>query len=141
MEGLELAYDPDDDNLIIKPKANGYRMPTEAEWEWAARGGKKSNGFTYAGSNDLNAVGWYHGNSGGAAHEVAKRAANELGLYDMSGNVWEWCEDLVCSSYRRIRGGGWSSIADDCAVSYRSNSHPGNCLSHSGFRLARSSGN
>ena len=142
MEGLELAYDPED-NLRIKPKANGYRLPTEAEWEWAARGGKKSNGFTYAGSNDLNAVGWYKKNSGGAAHEVAKKAANELGLYDMSGNVWEWCEDLVGTSYRRIRGGSWSSgDAGYAAVAYRDGrSNPDDRDYYVGFRLARSSGN
>ena len=143
MEGLELAYDPDEDNLRIKPKANGYRLPTEAEWEWAARGGKKSNGFTYAGSNDLNAVGWYHGNSGGAAHEVAKKAANELGLYDMSGNVWEWCEDLVGTSNRRVLGGGWSYYADRAAVAYRDGNdyNPDSRYGEFGFRLARSSGN
>lgn len=142
MEGLELAYDPDEGNLRIKPKANGYRLPTEAEWEWAARGEKKSNGFTYAGSNDLNAVGWHHGNSGGAAHEVAKKAANELGLYDMSGNVWEWCEDLVGTSARRIRGGSWGSSDDDAAVAYRDNYYiPDYRNGYIGFRLARSSGN
>ena len=141
MEGLELAYDPED-NLRIKPKANGYRLPTEAEWEWAARGGKKSNGFTYAGSNDLNAVGWYKKNSGGAAHEVAKKAANELGLYDMSGNVWEWCEDLVGTSYRRVRGGSWDDSADYATVAYRDYDRgPDDRSYYIGFRLARSSGN
>ena len=141
MEGLELAYDPED-NLRIKPKANGYRLPTEAEWEWAARGGKKSNGFTYAGSNDLNAVGWYGGNSGGAAHEVAKKAANELELYDMSGNVWEWCEDLAGTSSRRIRGGSWVVIVDGvAAVAYRVSVCPDGRGNDVGFRLARSSGN
>ena len=139
MEGLELAYDPED-NLRIKPKANGYRLPTEAEWEWAARGGKKSNGFTYAGSNDLNAVGWYKKNSGGAAHEVAKKAANELGLYDMSGNVWEWCEDLAGTSSRRIRGGSWVVIVDGvAAVACRgSGGDPAGRDRNIGFRLARS---
>ena len=142
MEGLELAYDPED-NLRIKPKANGYRLPTEAEWEWAARGGKKSNGFTYAGSNDLNAVGWYDGNSGGAAHEVAKKAANELGLYDMSGNVWEWCEDLAGTSIRRFRGGSWFNVDRYAAVANRVNSghYPVTRGNDFGFRLVRSSGN
>jgi formylglycine-generating enzyme required for sulfatase activity len=145
MEGLELAYDFGQgklESVLFKSNANGYRMPTEAEWEWAARGGKKSNGFTYAGSNDLNAVGWYKKNSGGAAHEVAKKAANELGLYDMSGNVWEWCEDVAYTSDRRIRGGGWSnSGVDYAAVAYRGFSGPGDRHDYIGFRLARSSGN
>jgi formylglycine-generating enzyme required for sulfatase activity len=132
--------------------ANGYRLPLEAEWEFAARGGNQTNGYTYSGSNDLNEVGWYRDNSSGAACEfwsgrgtwpVGQKAANELGLYDMSGNVWEWCWDRWSdtSSYRHIRGGSWSYSAGYCAVSLRSSVSPGSRGDDYGFRLARSSGN
>jgi formylglycine-generating enzyme required for sulfatase activity len=133
------------ENVVIKPRANGYRLPTEAEWEWAAQGGCNSQGYTYAGSNYLNDVGWYGDNSGGTAHVLGKKAANELGLYDMSGNIWEWCWDLytdsLSGSERRFRGGCWRDEAKFCAVSVRNYRHSSPCLSrnYTGFRLARSS--
>ena len=131
--------------------ADGYRLPQEAEWEFAARGGNRTNGYTYAGSNDLNAVGWYLDNSSGAACNmrgglgtwpVGQKAANELGLYDMSGNVWEWCWDRWSdtSSSRRFRGGGWDFFADFSEVLVRVGGSPGERHNYLGFRLARSSG-
>jgi formylglycine-generating enzyme required for sulfatase activity len=129
-------------------------LPTEAEWEFAARGGNSSNGYTYSGSNTLDAVGWYDDNSGSKTHPVGGKQPNELGIYDMSGNVWEWCSDWFSSSYysvspetnpqgpssgsfRVVRGGSWFHVAVGCRSAYRFLDIPDFRSSYYGFRLVR----
>ena len=127
-----------------------YRLPTEAEWEFAARGGNSSKGFKYSGSHTLSNVGWYTYNSGSKTHPVGQKQANELGLYDMSGNVWEWCSDWygdyssssetnpkgpATGSYRVLRGGSWNYYARDCRVSYRHGTDAYDRNYDHGFRL------
>ncbi|MBD3342712.1 MAG: SUMF1/EgtB/PvdO family nonheme iron enzyme [Candidatus Lokiarchaeota archaeon] len=141
-----------------------FRLPTEAEWEYASRGGHKAQvedgihvgKFKYAGSNELDEVGWFNENSGGKTHPVRRKKPNELGLYDMSGNVWEWCQDWyddnfykechkkgvvenpVCTkegSSRVMRGGSWFSFAEFCRSANRSRPYPVGRSNVIGFRL------
>jgi formylglycine-generating enzyme required for sulfatase activity len=126
----------------VVASANGYRLPSEKEWEFAARGGTQTNGYTYSGSNDLSAVGWYGGNSGNAVKEVGKKLANELGIYDMSGNLWEWSGSWYPGyegSYRVFRGGSGSDGAEGCSVAYRGGINPEDRGYNYGFRVALSS--
>ena len=131
-----------------------FRLPSESEWEYAARGGNKSEGFEYAGSNHLDEVGWYNENSYGETKAVGLKLPNELGLYDMSGNVWEWCEDDWhddynnapddCSAWvdapergtdRVQRGGSYFNNAENCRSANRNNNSPENRNNNIGFRL------
>jgi sulfatase modifying factor 1 len=132
--------------VAVNVSANGYRLPTDAEWEFAARGGTQSQGYEYSGSAEVNAVAWYWDNSSGAACNyyegrgtwpVGQKGANELGLYDMSGNVWEWVFDWhpeFVGSLRVIRGGAWSFDTWDGRVAYRYLGHPNHSNSTGGFR-------
>ena len=130
-----------------------FRLPTEAEWEYATRGGKKSRGYQYSGSNNISDVAWYDSNSGNKTHAVGSKQANELGIYDMSGNVWEWCHDWdgsyssssqvnptgANSGSRRVdRGGSWINDAGCCRSSCRGSYTPVNRLDILGLRLVLS---
>ena len=132
-------FGPDGSRLITwHKKANGYRLPTEAEWEWAARGGPLSRGHDYSGSDRIEDVGWYEKNSNGGVKPVGLKNANELGLHDMSGNVWEWCWDMDQSgSAHRIRGGSWNHHSNHGTVRYRISRSPETRYGVIGFRLAR----
>ena len=144
--------------ILTKLCRKDYRLPTEAEWEYAARGGKYQSFYLYSGSNRLKDVAWYGANSYGETKTVGLKQPNVLGLYDLSGNVYEWCADYWHSfylaapndgsawievdfgrKYRIFRGGSWfQNDPSYCRVSYRGYDYPWNCYSHIGFRLVLS---
>jgi formylglycine-generating enzyme required for sulfatase activity len=152
--------------VTFDPAANGYRLPTDMEWEYAATGGALSRGFTYSGSDDVEAVAWYWINSGDrkltglwlwpavknnhdASHPVGQKAPNELGLFDFSGNVREWCwdwyaepgkpQDGCTSDTGRVwRGGGWLGVEECCECSYRGSFEASGCGADQGLRVCRS---
>lgn len=138
-DGLSPAYhfQADCEGIEWDASADGYRLPTEAEWEHACRAG--TTGPRYG---PLDEIAWYRGNSNGRIREVGRKQPNPLGLYDMLGNVWEWCWDVydaeVYGSYRVLRGGGWFDEHWSCRVSVRRRSHPTFRVDDVGFRIARS---
>lgn len=123
--------------ILFNATANGYRLPTEAEWEYACKAG--TTGARYG---NLDGIAWYKSNSGGTTHNVGQKEPNSWGLYDMLGNVWEWCSDIydetVYGSYRIFRGGGWFDEARGCLATNRRRSHPTSFkIEDLGFRIAR----
>jgi formylglycine-generating enzyme required for sulfatase activity len=153
-EGLTPAYRGSGDNITCDWNANGYRLPTEAEWEFAAKGGIKDSYLTYeySGSNIVDAVAWYGGNSGKITWLVGIRAPNSLGIYDMSGNVSEWCWDryggysseaqtdprgAVSGANRVVRGGSWFYPATYVRSAFRGYFTPSIRSDDLGFRLVR----
>jgi formylglycine-generating enzyme required for sulfatase activity len=154
-EGFEPVYSIIGEDITVNWNAKGYRLPTEAEWEYAARGGKKSKGFLFSGSNDIDQVAWCDGNSDDEAHPVKGKEANELGIYDMTGNVWEWIWDWKnfdyykesplsnphgpsTGSYKVRRGGSYYTLEQSCRSAKRNDQKPHFRSARQGFRLVRS---
>jgi sulfatase modifying factor 1 len=154
-EKLSKYYKIDNQTVKTLDTAKGYRLPTEAEWEFAARGGNKSKGTVFAGGDVVGEVGWYIDNSNSQPHPVKQKTPNELGLYDMTGNVWEWVWDWfdggyyhvspevdprgpAVGSYRVMRGGAWYNYGNYATVYTRQNNHVGFRQNSVGFRVARS---
>lgn len=132
------SIDNTNDELItFDVKANGFRLPTEAEWEYACKAGTTSSRY-----GALDSIAWYRANSGGTTHEVGFKEPNAWGLYDMLGNVWEWCSDIydeeVYGSYRVFKGGGWHDEERGCIATNRRRSHPISFkIDDLGFRIAK----
>ena len=121
-------------NWLSKKTGTVIRLPEEDEWDFAARGGNKSNGYKYSGSNNIDEVGWYDDNSGNKTNEVGTKKPNELGIYDMSGNVWEWA-----GTKGYIRGGSWFILGNYCSVSNRFDNNPDYRSFSLGFRVLQNS--
>jgi len=136
--GVEQVYliGEDQDDVTFVQDANGYRLPTDAEWQHAALGGESSPRY-----GNVDAVSWYRENSASQTHAVGMKQPNAFGLFDMLGNVWEWCFDVydaeVYGAYRVFRGGGWNDPERGCLATNRRRSHPTYGIDDVGFRIAR----
>jgi sulfatase modifying factor 1 len=154
-EKLQPVYFKNGPNYICDFKANGYRLPTEAEWEFAAKGGKLSKETKYSGGDNANQIAWHKSNSNGTPHTIGTKMPNELGIYDMSGNLWEWCWDWYNEDYykteninnpigpemgekRTVRGGSWDSNFDYLRPANRISTYPDKTHQFYGFRIAKS---
>jgi len=152
LEGKTPCYKINGDDVLCNFNVNGYRLPTEAEWEYAAYGGIKSQNYEFSGSNNEGDVAWYKSNSGGKTQPSGLKASNELGLYDMSGNVWEWCWDWYSNKYyasspsinprgpsfgecRVLRGGSWHNLVKSLKIAKRGQGIQSNTYDDTGFRV------
>lgn len=153
-EKLQPVYSKRGPNIVCNFKANGYRLPTEAEWEFAAKGGNKDKETRYSGSDNADDIAWHKLNSKNSPHTVGTKLPNELGIYDMSGNVWEWCWDWYNKDYYKIedgnnpkgpemgerkavRGGSWDSKINYLRPANRISTLPNRTHEFYGFRIAR----
>ena len=151
-EGFQNVYSIKGATVTADFTRNGYRLPTETEWEYAARGGRRSKEYLYAGSDNILLSGWHFAISGNSTHPVGRKSPNELGLYDMSGNVQEWCWDWYgeytgstqvdplgsASGKERIcRGGSWINTPSRCVTTFRLMTDPGIRCFNIGFRIVR----
>jgi len=137
--GLKSCYlfDDNEEEITFNPTANGFRLPTEAEWEYACRAGNKAIRY-----GELDSIAWYKSNAERTTHNVGQKESNAWGLYDMLGNVWEWCTDLydteVYGAYRIFRGGGWCDEERSVMATVRRRSHPTKFkIDDLGFRIAK----
>lgn len=149
---IPTTSNPDWNAITCNWDANGYRLPTEAEWEFASRGGTWSIGYDFSGSNRVGNVAWYLNNSSNLTHQTATKQKNEAGIYDMSGNVYEWCWDWVApyenvsqnnptgpvsGTAKSIRGGSFLNDTQNCLSTFRNELSPESRINYTGFRIIR----